>query len=55
MKLTIPILLVLIALASTGCEAVKVRPPYVPVGYKPTNPSTVRVKDSLQNRMVYVL
>ncbi len=49
--------LILLALAAalTGCETVKMRPVYDPVGYKPKDPSNVRVKVSLQNRMVYVL
>jgi len=53
MKQTIFVLLSVFAL--TGCEAVHVRPVYDPVGYKPKNPANVRVKVSLQNRMVYVL
>lgn len=56
MKHKFPILLALAAVALTGCEAMKVaRAPYDPVGYKPKTPSNVRVKVSLQNRMVYVL
>ena len=49
--------LILLALAATltGCETVKMRPVYDPVGYKPKDPSNVRVKVSLQNRMVYVM
>lgn len=52
-KFLIPLLLAAVAL--TGCETMKVRPTYDPVGYKPKNPGNVRVKVSLQNRMVYVM
>ncbi|TSA29925.1 MAG: murein L,D-transpeptidase [Verrucomicrobiaceae bacterium] len=55
MKHTLPILLAAAAIALTGCQTLNVRPVYDPVGYKPKNPSNVRVKVSLQNRMVYVL
>lgn len=55
MKHTLPILLAAAALALTGCETLKVRPVYDPIGYKPKNPANVRVKVSLQNRMVYVM
>lgn len=55
MKYKFLIPLALAALALTGCETMKVRTVYDPVGYKPKNPSNVRVKVSLQNRMVYVL
>ena len=49
------IFLILAALALTGCETTPLRPVYDPIGYKPKNPSCVRVKVSLQNRMIYVL
>ena len=55
MKFTVPIILTALALVLAGCETASVRPVYDPVGYKPTNPNNVRVKVSLQNRMVYVL
>lgn len=55
MKYKFLIPLALAALALTGCETMKVRPVYDPVGYKPKNPANVRVKVSLQNRMVYVM
>ncbi len=55
MKFHAPILIAAVALALTGCETVKMRSNYDPVGYKPANPSNVRVKVSLQNRMVYVM
>lgn len=55
MKFTVPIILAAAALVLTGCETAKLRTAYDPVGYKPTNPDNVRVKVSLQNRMVYVL
>ena len=55
MKHILPILLAAAAIALTGCETINVRPVYDPVGYKPKNPSNVRVKVSLENRMVYVL
>ncbi len=39
-----------------GCNTTSSpRKNYDPVGYKPKNPANVRVKVSLQNRMVYVL
>lgn len=55
MKPTLPILLAAAAIALTGCQTLNVRPVYDPVGYKPKNPANVRVKVSLQNRMVYVM
>jgi hypothetical protein len=48
-------LIALVAVALTGCETTALRPNYDPVGYKPKNPANVRVKVSLQNRMVYVM
>ena len=45
----------LMAVVLTGCETVAPRAVYDPVGYKPKNPANVRVKVSLQNRMVYVM
>lgn len=41
--------------ALTGCETMQVAKPYNPPAYRPTNPSAVRVKVSLQNQAVYVL
>ena len=55
MKITFPIVLAAAALVLTGCETMNVRQEYDPVGYKPTNSNNVRVKVSLQNRMVYVM
>ncbi|MFA7343208.1 MAG: L,D-transpeptidase [Terrimicrobiaceae bacterium] len=52
-KFLVPLALAAVALA--GCETMKIRPVYDPVGYKPKNPANVRVKVSLQNRMVYVM
>ena len=53
MKQTIP--LILAALALAGCQTTALRPLYDPIGYKPKNPGNVRVKVSLQDRMIYVL
>jgi len=53
MKKTIPVLLAAFVLA--GCSTTVPRPVYDPIGYKPKNPAAVRVKVSLQNRMIYVL
>jgi lipoprotein-anchoring transpeptidase ErfK/SrfK len=53
MKKSLPVILAVLALA--GCQSLPVRQTYDPVGYKPKNPSNVRVKVSLQNRMVYVM
>src|SRR5690349_12569798 len=42
----------------TGCSSLEMagaRKPYTVVAYKPRNPENVRVKVSLQNRMVYVM
>ena len=55
MKHSIFYLIALAAVALTGCETTALRPNYDPVGYKPKNPDNVRVKVSLQNRMVYVM
>ena len=55
MKKNLLLLAALAAVALAGCETVKVRPVYDPVGYKPKNPANVRVKVSLQDRMVYVM
>lgn len=49
------VLLATLALALTGCQTMPLRSVYDPVGYKPKNPSNVKVKVSLGNRMVYVM
>ena len=50
------LLLCAIVLPMVGCNTTTAhRKHYDPVGYKPKNPANVRVKVSLQNRMVYVL
>lgn len=55
MKHTFAVIFALMALILTGCETLKPRTAYDPIGYKPKNPANVRVKVSLNNRMVYVL
>ena len=55
MKYKLLLLPALVAVAFTGCQTIAPRAVYDPVGYKPKNPSNVRVKVSLQDRMVYVM
>lgn len=49
-----PALALAASLFVVGCQTVPLGK-YDPVGYKPKNPANVKVKVSLQNRMVYVL
>lgn len=55
MKQCFSLLLAAAALVLTGCQTLKMRPTYDPVGYKPKNPANVRVKVSLSKAMVYVM
>jgi lipoprotein-anchoring transpeptidase ErfK/SrfK len=46
---------VFLAAVLSGCHSLPLRTEYDPLGYKPTNPSKVAIKVSLENRMVYVM
>jgi len=54
-KILSTLLVAALAFAMFGWETTAWRPKYDPVGYKPQNSANVRVKVSLQHRMVYVL